>query len=293
MKRLLKVFTAAAVCMLLVFAAGCGTDTPQMEHTPETDQVEGMDLIGGSLDHVRECNRLSVLLEENDTVNMFTTFGDGDESQIEFFMYDGKICWADITYNDEERYVNCGNVSGYDFYCKRGERVTATYDVTDKTDNEQEIMDGYISSCMSEEAVVESIEDLSGHIKIYADVNGSKEIYVLESDTLRIVNVYYLDDDGAYSGVHTVDYSFDDNGLVSNFMTAWEETRDVTCVYERMEEDCYITTYEDTLTVPATWEVTPVYGEQTYMYMNSDMTGDYSYPGDGISYTIYLTNSAG
>lgn len=46
--------------------------------------------------------------------------------------------------------------------------------------------------------------------------------------------------------------------------------------------------------VPATWEVLPRYPEETYCYMNRNLTKAYEYPGDGTEdYTVYVTNTAG
>ena len=45
--------------------------------------------------------------------------------------------------------------------------------------------------------------------------------------------------------------------------------------------------------VPATWEVLPQYPEETYYYMNQENTIPYTYPGDGKSYEVYVTNIAG
>ena len=90
------------------------------------------------------------------------------------------------------------------------------------------------------------------------------------------------------------DGSWDEGGLISNFLTAWEETRTVTFIYEKALSNGKTSTETVAVEVPATWEVLPRYPEETYCYMNRNLTKPYVYPGDGTEdYTVYVTNTAG
>ena len=90
------------------------------------------------------------------------------------------------------------------------------------------------------------------------------------------------------------DGSWDEGGLISNFLTAWEETRTVTFVYDKMLADGNLVTSRVPVEVPATWEVLPRYPEETFCYLNQEQTKEYAYPGDGTEdYTVYVTNVAG
>ena len=94
-------------------------------------------------------------------------------------------------------------------------------------------------------------------------------------------------------GGNSLEKNWDDNGLIANFLTAWEETRTVTFIYDKMLANGNVVTEKAKVEVPATWEVLPQYPEETYYYMNKENTIPYTYPGDGKSYKVYVTNVAG
>ena len=161
-------------------------------------------------------------------------------------------------------------------------------------------LDYMISSYISAEAQVETVEDLEPYLRVTA-VNGDPEdpearrdIYILEKGTLRLVEVSYLNENGVRVGGQSIDAGWDEGGLISNFLTAWEETRTVTFVYDKMLADGNLVTSRVPVEVPATWEVLPRYPEETFCYLNQEQTKEYAYPGDGTEdYTVYVTNTAG
>ena len=147
---------------------------------------------------------------------------------------------------------------------------------------------------------METVEDLEPYLRVTA-VNGDPEdpearrdIYILEKGTLRLVEVSYLNENGVRVGGQSIDAGWDEGGLISNFLTAWEETRTVTFVYDKMLADGNLVTSRVPVEVPATWEVLPRYPEETFCYLNQEQTKEYAYPGDGTEdYTVYVTNVAG
>ena len=119
------------------------------------------------------------------------------------------------------------------------------------------------------------------------------DIYVLDKESLHLIEAFYMDADGMEMGGNSLEKNWDDNGLIANFLTAWEETRTVTFIYDKMLADGNTVTEKSNVEVPATWEVLPQYPEETYYYMNQENTIPYTYPGDGKSYEVYVTNIAG
>ena len=165
---------------------------------------------------------------------------------------------------------------------------------------DENYLDYMISSYISEEAQVEKVEDLEPYLKVTA-VNGdpddpdvTRDIYVLDKGTLRLVEAFYMDKDGVKMGGQSIEPGWDENGLISNFLTAWEETRTVTFIYDKLLSNGKTTTKTVSVDVPATWEVLLRYPEETHFYMNRTLTKPYKYPGDGTEdYAVYVTNTAG
>ena len=74
----------------------------------------------------------------------------------------------------------------------------------------------------------------------------------MEKGTLRLVEVSYLNENGVRVGGQSIDAGWDEGGLISNFLTAWEETRTVTFVYDKMLADGNLVTSRVPVEVPAT-----------------------------------------
>lgn len=308
-KKPLKLFVAAALTAAMIFFTGCGGNTPgnggDSNNTNNTNSnnaavsEEELDLIGGSLSFVREENRLGYLLDRYENLHIVTQFTDGNESQSVCFLFDGQPAWAMVEYSDTNRRVISGCLGALNFYCEPG-KISGNLDMQMYESGDENYLDYMISSYISEEAQVEKVEDLEPYLKVTA-VNGdpedpdvTRDIYVLDKGTLRLVEAFYMDKDGVKMGGQSIEPGWDENGLISNFLTAWEETRTVTFIYDKLLSNGKTTTKTVSVDVPATWEVLPRYPEETYYYMNRTLTRPYKYPGDGTEdYTVYVTNTAG
>lgn len=302
-KKRLTVFMAAALAASMIFFTGCGGETPDnggdTNNTDVTVSEEEMALIGGSLSFVREENQLGYLLNRYENLHIVTQFTDGTESQSVCFLFDGQPAWAMVEYSDTSRMVLSGCLGPMDFYCEPG-KVSAELDMQRYESGDNSFLDYMISSYISEEAQVEKVEDLEPYLRVTA-VNGDPEdpearrdIYILEKGTMRLVEVSYMNENGVREGGQSIEPGWDEGGLISNFLTAWEETRTVTFIYDKLLSNGDTTTKTMSVKVPATWEVLPRYPEETYCYMNRNLTKPYVYPGDGTEdYTVYVTNTAG
>lgn len=312
-KSKLKIFVAVVLLIALVLLSfGCGMQTPQQGGETQTTEQSGeakeldrtevdLAMIGGSLDYVREQNRLSDLLDMSESVHLFSTFSDGSEAHTIYFRFHEKNAWADVILSETEKRVNCGEVEGMSFYCEPGKRVKVTLDADTYSGYDGSDMENAIADCISVNGQVESVEDLGGRLKVTVSISSEEDpmektwdIYVLDKGTLHLIEAFYMDGDGVKIGGNSVEYNGDDEGIVSNFLTAWEELRTVTFVYDRYLPDVdKVTTETLSVDVPATWEATPSYYEETFLYMDRDNTKEYVYPGDSKSYTVYVTNVAG
>ena len=305
-KKPLTIFIVVALTVSMLLFTGCGGEAPEngsdVNNTNNTNSAvseEDLNLIGGSLSFVREENRLEYLLDRYENIHVVTQFTDGAEDQSVCFLFDGQPAWASVEYSETSRRVLSGWLGPLYFYCEPG-KVRGELDMEMYKSQESDSLDYMISSYISEDAQAEKVEDLAPYLRVTA-VNGDqkdpearRDVYILDKGTLRLVEVFYMNENGVSVGGHSIEPGWDENGLISNFLTAWEETRTVTFVYDKLLSNGKTSTETVDVEVPATWEVLPRYPEETYCYMNRNLTKPYVYPGDGTEdYTVYVTNTAG
>ena len=86
-KKNLKMITAVILATLMLTLAGCGSDNPAGTggEEPGTTGQTGLDLIGGSLQHVSRQNDLSKLVSEYDNVQAAFRYMEGATSQNLYF----------------------------------------------------------------------------------------------------------------------------------------------------------------------------------------------------------------
>ena len=306
LKKWNMIWITVLLAVAMVFFSACGGEKPasgnngtDQEAGMESGEVDGLDLIGGSLPYVCEQNKLSKLLDFYENIHLVTRFTDGDEGQCVYFRFQGNNGWAAVDYSETNRQVLSGCIGPMYFYTEPGV-VTGLLNMEEYTanqPNEEPSFDQAIAAMINEDAQVEKVEDLGNYLKVTAGIETADgllhDIYVLDKESLHLIEAFYMDADGMEMGGNSLEKNWDDNGLIANFLTAWEETRTVTFIYDKMLADGNTVTEKSNVEVPATWEVLPQYPEETFYYMNQENTIPYTYPGDGKSYEVYVTNIAG
>ena len=300
------IWITVLLAVAMVFFSACGGEKPasgnngiDQEAGMESGEVDGLDLIGGSLSYVCQQNKLSKLLDFYENIYLVTRFTDGEEGQCVYFRFQGNNGWASVDYSETNRQVLSGCIGPMYFYTEPGV-VTGLLNMEEYTankPNEEPSFDQAIAAMINVDAQVEKVEDLGNYLKVTAGIETADgllhDIYVLDKESLHLIEAFYMDADGMEMGGNSLEKNWDDNGLIANFLTAWEETRTVTFIYDKMLADGNTVTEKSNVEVPATWEVLPQYPEETYYYMNQENTIPYTYPGDGKSYEVYVTNIAG
>ena len=306
LKKWNMIWITVLLAVAMVFFSACGGEKPasgnngtDQEAGMESGEVDGLDLIGGSLSYVCQQNKLSKLLDFYENIYLVTRFTDGEEGQCVYFRFQGNNGWAAVDYSETNRQVLSGCIGPMYFYTEPGV-VTGLLNMEEYTankPNEEPSFDQAIAAMINEDAQVEKVEDLGNYLKVTAGIETADgllhDIYVLDKESLHLIEAFYMDADGMEMGGNSLEKNWDDNGLIANFLTAWEETRTVTFIYDKMLADGNTVTEKVNVEIPATWEVLPQYPEETYYYMNQENTIPYTYPGDGKSYEVYVTNIAG
>ncbi|MGN0718310.1 MAG: hypothetical protein ACI4LQ_00725 [Anaerovoracaceae bacterium] len=306
LKKWNMIWITVLLAVAMVFFSACGGEKPasgnngtDQEAGMESGEVDGLDLIGGSLSYVCQQNKLSKLLDFYENIHLVTRFTDGEEGQCVYFRFQGNNGWAAVDYSETNRQVLSGCIGPMYFYTEPGV-VTGLLNMEEYTanqPNEEPSFDQAIAAMINVDAQVEKVEDLGNYLKVTAGIETADgllhDIYVLDKESLHLIEAFYMDADGMEMGGNSLEKNWDDNGLIANFLTAWEETRTVTFIYDKMLADGNTVTEKVNVEIPATWEVLPQYPEETYYYMNQENTIPYTYPGDGKSYEVYVTNIAG
>ena len=299
-KKNLKMIAAVILATLMLAMAGCGSDNPAGTGSgePGTAAKTGLDLIGGSLQHVSEQNDLSKLVAVYDNVQVTCRYMEGATSQNLYFKYGSRgdemgNIWIYTGENGEEEVMG---IMGSITFREEDGRIVGQLNTMDYEAAEPSASG---TSFINPQALIRSIEDLGDTIKVTAPLSeeelesGPADVYLLDRQTLRLLEYSYINEDGEPLVTGEYQYGADDKGLTDKYISAWDKTRRINFEYEKITGSGEPEQETLSILVPATWEVVPVYEEETFLYMDRELTKPYEYPGDGKEYTIYVTNAAG
>lgn len=298
-KNTLTLFLIMSLAAVLAMA-GCGSDNPAGtgDNDPGTAAKTGLDLIGGSLQHVSEQNDLSELVSVYDNVQVTCRYMEGATSQNLYFKYGSRgdemgNIWIYTGESGEEEVMG---IMGCITFSEKDGRIVGQLNTMDYKATEPSASE---TSFINPQALIRSIEDQGDTIKVTAPLSeeelesGPADVYILDRQTLHLLEYSYINKDGEPLITGEFQYGTGDKGLTDKYISAWDKTRRIEFEYEKITgsgEPEYETL---SILVPATWEVVPVYEETTYLYMDRELTKPYKYPGDGKEYTVYVTNAAG
>ena len=299
-KKNLKMIAAVILATRMLAMAGCGSDNPAgtADDDPGTAAKSGLDLIGGSLQHVSEQNDLSKLVAVYDNVQVTCRYMEGATSQNLYFKYGSRgdemgNIWIYTGENGEEEVMG---IMGSITFREEDGRIVGQLNTTTYKSTESSFSD---TSFINPQALIRSIEDLGDTIKVTAPLSeeelesGPADVYILDRKTLQLLEYSYINEDGEPLITGEFQYGADDKGMTDRYISAWDKTRRIKFNYEKITDSGKTDHETLSVLVHATWEVVPVYEEETFLYLDSELTNPYEYPGDGKEYTIYVTNAAG
>lgn len=299
-KKNLKIIIASILAILILTMTGCGADNTAGTGGEEqgTTGQTGLDLIGGSLQYVSEQNELSRLVSEYDNVQATFRYMEGATSQNLYFKYGSRgdemgNIWIYTGESGEEEVMG---IMGCITFREEDGRIVGQLNTTTYKSTEPSFSD---TSFINPQALIRSIEDLGDTIKVTAPLSeedmesGPADVYILDRQSLLLLEYSYINEAGEPLVTGEYQYGAGDKGLTDKYISAWYKTRRVEFEYEKITgsgEPEYETL---SILVPATWEIVPVYEEETFLYMDRELTKPYEYPGDGKEYTVFVTNAAG
>ena len=109
-------------------------------------------------------------------------------------------------------------------------------------------------------------------------------IYRFDKETLLPYGEEFADDDSYYHCYYGVDYEKEDK-IIDDCLGKHRKVKIVKQYYKGGK----LQSVETTVEIPATWEIYFDYSSlrDIEVYMDAEHTVEYSYPGDGVDYTIY------
>ena len=270
-----------------------------LEVTASAASGVDLSLIGGSMENVRKQNSMTELLGLYDSVQLKDIYyydEGGTYYRTLYFRHNGEN--ALVTFVSEsggEEYM-MGLQLGDIWYYESDERMKCDIDVEGSYSEEYDGYDEALSCRLSPYSVITSVEDKDDTIVVTYSVEpdsetGMLDVYTLDKDTLHIIKEeFYYESDVLYC---TTEIAFNTEANCDDYFSAWENMRTVTFIYDKFNPDGTTERITKEVQVPSVCEPVPFCSSEVYSYMDENLTTPYEYPGDGVDYTVYLTNAAG
>ena len=121
--------------------------------------------------------------------------------------------------------------------------------------------------------------------------DGFKRTYLIDKSTLALKEMKGLENG---KEIYSVEITYDEEPEDYGIFDSWdEEFRTITVVEEFYNSKGEVANGAHDVSVPKNVEYLPMYDEEVNIYVNSNYSGEYSYPGNDIDYPIYVTNAMG
>lgn len=255
--------------------------TEQTQETSRTIEEAGLDM-----KKLCDANKISSLIKKYNVITVKAQNSDGSSFIRQVFRFDDGI--ADIQKNGD---AVTGFIKGFSFTVEK-DRMKAYCDLEDLEDGEEFDDDDFIAEYFEEKKLVE-IETTEQYYKLKSlsedKEKSGQRYFTFDKETLALTSVTYKN---AVGNTENVEISF--NGELEDFAKKITESFDgelkkVTVAGEIVDED-EISYIDVQLSLPADWEYIPSGDGRIDYYMDEAMSENYSYPGHGKDYTLYVSN---
>ncbi len=273
-------------------------DTTKITATEKTTKSQAE--IDKIIDGIRKAAVLSSVLDKYGSCAVVTGFFDGFFN-YRYFRKNGKIAYVvEGVFNGEPFYD--GYYDGLYYSCKynyQDHRMTVLFDLDEMcldidysiledfyTTETERIFDPDAFSCFNLINETKYSYFFSTDEEVTDIYSWASGIYEIDKKTMLPVRERFDDHDHFYE----FEYGFDVEEL-NEQIDAWQgKLRKVTVVKEYVKYG-ELVTEEVTVEIPATWELDLRYYHHPFYinYMDAAHTVEYSYPGDGVDYTVYAS----
>jgi len=259
------------------------TPVPTPQSTPETE----VNLHFGAHELYR-VNQLTNLVNSRDSMKTVDDFGEKTITNSYFRVGNRVASLRTITDNKTGQSSYSGWYKGYNYF-HNGERCVQQV-FAENLEGDAVIpgqMD--LAAYFANEDEVKYIGRDGEDYIFRSDVSSGPYIITIDKRTLAVEKVVIENNPDVYSAEYIYGEQIDGRAILDNW-TDGTPLRNVMVYVELFDEGGY-TSYEKLFYIPATWELevdSLSYNVQTFM--DEDYSQPYSYPGDDVSYTLYVTN---
>ncbi|MGN1195820.1 MAG: lipoprotein [Acutalibacteraceae bacterium] len=246
-----------------------------------------------SVSELFDANTLSMLLYNYSCVRVVRTTDYGKQTEQYSLLDDEIMQIVKNSPNDEDPYYY-GQYGAFYFDVK-SDRTKACIMLDDLNSTVAFPFENTIAEIFSDckASFVKEAEDSYIYKVTYPnnDIDGYEVIVTVRKDTLAVVKAVYQCD-----GEITQTAKFALNAPVkdyANIISKWKtEKKTVTVIAEKLKGNNK-TVKQTELKLPSDWEIVVQDIVELNYYMDKDHTKPYRYPGNGKSYTLYVTNTMG
>lgn len=291
--KMLKNTLAVLLCVVMLFTfAACRDkdDDNAQESTQATQTTEEtsrpLEEAGLDMKKLSQANKISSLIKKYDVITVKSESSDGSSLIRQVFKLKDGI--ADVQKNGD---AVTGFIKGFSFAVEN-DRVKAYCDLEDLAEGGDFDDDDFIAEYFAEKKLVE-VETTQQYYKLKSlsedKEKSGQRYFTFDKETLALTSVTYKN---AVGNTENVEITF--NGELEDFAKKITDSFDgdlkkVTVVGEIVDGD-EISNINAVLSLPADWEYVPSGDGRIDYYMDEAMSENYSYPGHGKDYTLYVSN---
>ncbi len=291
--KMFKNILAVLLCLVMLFTfAACRNkdDNTDEEGTQTTQQTEettsSLEAAGLSIKKLCQANEIESLIKNHNVITVKSESSDGSSAIRQVFKFDDGI--ADVKKNGD---AVSGFIKGFNFTVEK-DRVKAYCDLEDLEEGEEFDDDDFITVLFKDKdlVVAETTQEYYKLRSLSEDKEKSGQRYfTFDKETLALTKVTY---ENAVGNTEKIEISF--NGELEDFAKkiadSFEGKLKKVKVVGEMADDGGISYFDVELSLPADWEYIPSGDGRIDYYMDEAMLENYTYPGHGEDYIIYVSN---
>lgn len=297
MNCIIKKALSASLCaaMVLSFAA-CGEEKSKAEETASS--IRGASEIPEkSPENITDreiytANSVSYLLSVYNSIRITCEY-DGLSVIKYIFNKNGKPVFIEDNRQSEETREVRFWYNGFNFSLE-GDRVKVNFSLEELPDTNSDFPFEYMISDNVTGEVVEYIGESDGCYE-FSVTGRDEEIHYAENHFFDKKTGAVKKTICSYDGkeLSRTYFDYDTPVAYASVLDGWDGKLKEVTVIAVMAEDYAESVVTKKYSIPADWEMLPYSYEEAEVYLDEGMTKPYRYPGDGVDYTIYVTNIMG
>jgi len=284
---MIKKIVLITLALVVISLSACSVQNDAQDSCNTESAKETLQNLGITVYDLIHANQMSTLLETYGTVRIEESF-DETSSFDDYILYNQQIANIYTSYYQGEKISQTLNYGLYYVHVLDELRYASIY-VEHVTGLSNVIGHESVLSQHFENAELTLIQadDTTLRLEVEPYENYSFEV-IVDRETLAIQSIQF-DQEGHSILKCSYQVPIESESILYDIDGPSKQVEIIADVYD---ED-YSVHLNKTMNVPANWEVVPACFDLHELYTDSSCSTTYSYPGDGIDYSVYLTNARG